>query len=337
MSGAVARIVTPRRAHGTLPGSPPERAETVREGCEYYAAVLHLDGDLVARLYRSAAGERWGVSHEAFAAALARSAAKAFGDLAPRPADLERYLGALHLADLALACACSAGHEGAWEHFVREYRPALYRAASAIDPSGGARELADSLYGELFGLREAGGERQSLFRYFHGRSSLGTWLRSILAQRHVDGIRSHRRLEPLPDAEGPSAPIAPPGPRRDPDRRRFAAALLAALALVIERLAPRDRLRLGWYHAQQMTLAQIGRMTGEHEATVSRHLTRTRRTIREQVEQHLREHEHFGDREIDECFASAVEDGGALDLASVLATGEGKVSPVARSQGGSLP
>ena len=93
--------------------------------------------------------------------------------------------------DLALACACAAGDERAWEHFISVQRPVLYRAADALDPSGAARELADSLYADLYGLRDGGGGHASLFRYFHGRSSLSTWLRAVLAQRHVDRLRSH--------------------------------------------------------------------------------------------------------------------------------------------------
>lgn len=301
--------------------------------------MIPLDPDLVARLYRQADAGRWQVSHAAFSDALARSAAKAFPAATPSPADIERHASGLHLDDLALACACAAGDEAAWEHFVREFRPALYRAASAIDPAGG-RELADSLYGELFGLKEAEGERQSLFRYFHGRSSLGTWLRSILSQRHVDGLRRTRRLDPLPAEDGLDVIAGPSAvPAADPDRRRFGAALLAALAFVIQALAPRDRLRLGWYHAQQMTLAQIGRMTGEHEATISRHLARTRRAIREGVAQRLREHDGFSDREVEECFAAALDTGGTLDLATVFRDeGDvGKVSAVGRSKGEGMP
>ena len=37
---------------------------------------------------------------------------------------------------------------------------------------------------------------------------------------------------------------------------------------------PRDRLRLRCYYAQDPTLAQIGRMLSESEATASRHLSR---------------------------------------------------------------
>src|SRR5207237_6596495 len=114
---------------------------------------------------------------------------------------------------------------------MREYRPILYRAADALDPGGGARELADSLYGDLYGVADREGERRSLFRYFQGRSSLATWLRAVLAQRYVDRLRAARRLAPLPDEDqGPPGPTsavltsAPAtAPSRDTDRRSLAA------------------------------------------------------------------------------------------------------------------
>src|SRR3954471_3671344 len=120
-------------------------------------------------------------------------------------------------ADLELARLCAAGDERAWERFVREYRPILYRAADALDRSGAAREIADSLYADLYGIKDGERERQSLFRYFQGRSSLATWLRAVLAQRYVDRLRVQRRLEPLPDEEPPAADAEPP----DPERSRY--------------------------------------------------------------------------------------------------------------------
>lgn len=276
--------------------------------------------ELAARLHRRARAERWDVPVDAFGAALERSAQKA-------PIDgvaMERHLAALHLEDLALACACERGHDGAWEHFVREFRPALYRAGSAIDPAGG-RELADSLYAELFGLKERNGERQSLFRYFHGRSSLGTWLRAIMAQRHVDGLRASRRLDPLPDDDTAATPVAAQS-ETNPDTRTLVTALQRALAAAIERLAPRDRLRLGWYYAREMTLAEIGRVLKEHEATVSRQLSRTRKALRADVEQQLAA-QGLGPHEMDECFAAAAEDPGGMDLSAMLGPGEERKNP----------
>ena len=208
---------------------------------------------------------------------------------------------------------CAAGDERAWETFVREYRPLLYRAADALDRTGGAREVADSLYADLYGLTSGEGERRSLLRYFQGRSSLATWLRAVLAQRYVDRLRAQRRVEPLSeDAEQQAAP--PP----DPDRDRYVALVGDALGRAVSRLDPRDRLRLASYYVQELTLVQIGRLLRESEASASRHLARTRREIRGEVERLLREEARLSDAQIAACLASVVEDSGPLDMKQVI-------------------
>jgi len=282
--------------------------------------AVRIDATLVARLYQQAQASRWGVSERAFTAALERSAARALPD---RPQDrqrLERHLSSLHLADLALACACADGHEAAWDHFVREYRPVLYRSADAIDPTGGARELADSIYADLFGLQERDGQRRSLLRYFHGRSSLATWLRAVLAQRQVDRVRSTRRLTPLEAAghEEVTPPALVTAPAADPDTSRFGALIRRALASALALLPDRDRLRLGCYYRQDLTLAQTGRLLGEHEATVSRQLTRTRKVIRTEVERYLGNECGLNEAEIARCFECTIEDPGPLDVGELF-------------------
>ena len=131
-----------------------------------------IEPSLLARLYEGSDAARWSLPVARFQESLDASLAHAFAAGEAAPEHVERYLSGLHLQDLALAAACAAGSEPAWDYFLREHRPVLYRAADAMDPTGGARELADSLYAELFGLREQRGVRQSLFRYFHGRSKL---------------------------------------------------------------------------------------------------------------------------------------------------------------------
>src|SRR6185436_5247060 len=223
-----------------------------------------MDQARLQRLRDKAQADRWKVPAEVFSNALERSAEKAFAGRTPADPELDRYYDSLHLPDLALACACAMGREEAWDHFVREFRPGMYRAADAIDAGGAAREIAQALYAELFGLRENAGIRQSVFRYFHGRSSLATWLRSLIAQRFVDRHREHKRLEPLPE-ESSAAPLRSKASSPDPDRARYVSALRAGLAAAIAALEPRDRLRLACYYAQEMTLAQIAVITREHE------------------------------------------------------------------------
>ena len=293
------------------------------------AVSTSLDRATVERLYQRARADRWSLPIEDFAVALESSARKAFASGPADPRQLERYFDALHVEDLALACACAQGSELAWEHFIREHRPVLYRAADAIDPSGGSRDLADSLYGELFGLAVRDGERRSHFRYFHGRSSLATWLRAVLSQRHVDRVRSVRRQDPLPEDEAPDA-IAAPRVEVNPNWAGHVSLMRRSVSAAVVALAPRDRLRLRCYYAQNLTLAQIGRMLNESEATASRHLSRVRREIRASVEGQLRER-RMSDAEIAECFASVVADSASLDLAELL---EGRKDRQAdRSQG----
>jgi RNA polymerase sigma factor (sigma-70 family) len=311
------------------------------------ATATRIDEALVDRLYRQANASRWQVPLDHFASALEASAAKAFASRTPAPRDVERYLGSLRLEELALACACAAGNEAAWDHFVLEYRPVLYRAADAMDPSGGARELADSLYADLFGLQvdppstsvdrtstavvsgfsRTGGERRSLFRYFHGRSSLATWLRAVLAQRLVDRSRARVRTVPLPDKE----PAAPANQVPDPDRGRYLPLIHAAFRDALARLDARDRLRLLYYYAQGLTLAQTGRLLREHEASVSRHLSSARKTIRREVERQLREAGLDPD-ELERCFAYVTEDAGLLDLERLLSDATDARNPAADVQ-----
>ena len=270
--------------------------------------------ELAEQLYRAANAARWRLPPAAFTAALEASCAKTFAGGIPAQKTVATYLRSLHLEDLALACACALGDALAWDHFILQMRPGLYRAADAIDPTGGARELADSLYADLYGVDQRGAARPSLLRYFHGRSSLATWLRAVLAQRHVDRVRIERRTEPLPE-DLPAASHA----STDPECTRLVDVLRTALQKVMSGLEPRDRLRLGCYYTQQLTLAQTGKLLKEHEATTSRQLARTRQLIREGVERDLRAR-GLNDVQIARCFECASEDVGAANLDEMLST-----------------
>lgn len=279
----------------------------------------------VERCWQNAAPpSSWGLTIEQFRLLLERSSAQRFSGKLPETKIIEGYLETLRVADLALAGACAAGNNEAWDAFVAQYRPELYRAARAIAGESRGRELADSLYADLFGLRESEDRRKSLFEYFQGRSKLGTWLRAVLAQRHVDEIRRSKRTEPLEDTfdkglgetTGSKAPLAA-SVAHDPERIRFLAALQATLASVLTALDSLDRLRLAYYYVDDLTLAQIGKILGEHEATVSRKLDRTRSHIRKRVETILRQEKKLSNAQVLLCFEYAREEW-PFDLTRVL-------------------
>jgi RNA polymerase sigma factor (sigma-70 family) len=297
---------------------------------------LKEEAALVDSLYAQSSASRWGLSQEQFHAALTRSVRKHCACGTFTRAQLEEYLAALHLEDLALAAACVSGCEAAWEHFVAVYRGYLRGAAAVVlrrrVDSPEAHELADSLFAELYGLEAGRTEERSLFRYFHGRSSLKTWLRAVLAQRHIDAVRAGRRFASLDDGE--------PGRERfeahqgvfleapaDPHRGRYLRLFRRVLDAALASLDPRDSERLRLYYAEEQTLADIGRHLGEHESSVSRNLERTRRDLRRIVEEMLREgrapangfagEPGLSDAEIALCFEYAAEEA-PIDLDSSL-------------------
>ena len=266
------------------------------------AALAGRHPTLVARLHRRSCAQTWGLDEGAFAHTLERVARHRFGDDWETAPELGTYLESLHLEDLALVAACLGGRDAAWEHLVSVYRRDLRQAARAIAGEFGV-EMADTIFAELYGLDEQDGERRSLLRYFHGRSRLSTWLRTVLAQRHVDRLRAERRLEPLDEttlearAEVGENRSDPPEPHRD----RYVAAFRSALAAAVSALEAGQRQRLAWYYAHRLTLAEIGRLLGEHEATVSRKLERARRDLRSSVERALRQRHHYSDAEVARC------------------------------------
>jgi RNA polymerase sigma factor (sigma-70 family) len=298
---------------------------------------LPLEGQtsLLESYYAQSQAGRWGVPRKSFASSLERSAKKAFTTGVATPQKLQEYLGALHLEDLALASACAEGCEAAWEHFFTTYRAYLRAAAAAIlrcnAGSAEACDLADSLFSELYGLAGGKGAERSLFRYFHGRSSLKTWLRAVLAQRHIDSIRAGRRFEELgEDDTGDGRPRTVLGPQMhpgDPHRERYIASFTRALQTALERLEPQEKERLRLYYAEEKTLAEIGRLLGEHESSVSRHLDRVRRELRRAVEDILRQgigaangsvvQPGLSDAEIALCFEYSAEDT-PIDLQKLL-------------------
>jgi len=267
--------------------------ETAKPGAESPPGLSRLlDGSafLVEKLYAQSQAARWGLTLERFVLSLERSVTKRFAAGSASRQRVEDYVGSLHLEDLALASACAAGCESAWEHFFTTYRQYLYSAAAAItkrppsDPY--AREFTDSLYATLYG-RETTIGRVSLFNHFHGRSKLSTWLRAVLAQRYIDVLRQEKRLESLEDDEG-SEKVLPQKLRSnwqpaDPNRSRYLRLLADALKQAISSLSQLDRTRLISYYLKDLTLAEIGKTMNEHEATVSRKLERVRQELRVKV------------------------------------------------------
>ena len=190
--------------------------------------------------------------------------------IAAIPSQSADFFRSLQLRDLALAQACALGHELAWQQFMNRYRDMLRRAAISITSSATlGRELADSLYAELYGLTERGERRRvSPLTYYSGRGSLKGFLRATLAQRNVDHHRRTHRETPLTTEEFPDTS---PDPTPTPETLTQ---LSRTLEVTLGELVAEDRFLLTAWFLDRRTLLEISRILGVHEATVSRRLQR---------------------------------------------------------------
>lgn len=231
-------------------------------------------------LYATSRAAEFGISSEGFAAILREIAGRhAVGS------SLEEFSRNLRLEDLALARGCAAGNERAWEVFMLRFREKLYDVARQItrqDASG--RELADSVYAELFGTRSREGARISKLASYSGRGSLDGWLRTVLAQEYVNTYRKQRRVVSLDEeseqgAQFP-APAAEAAAPADPLLERATEETLRALA-------EEDRFLLASYFLDGRTLAQIARVLAVHESTISRRVEKLTRSIRKWIVKRL--------------------------------------------------
>jgi len=237
--------------------------------------AMHELPSYFADLYRAAGARELGLSIDDFAAALRDASGRYL--VGARAGEIEMFHRGLHLEDLALARACAQGMEAAWDRFLVRYRARLFEIATAIarDESTG-RELADSLYTDLFGTRQAGdGRRLSKLTSYTGRGSLEGWLKTVLAQEYVNRYRSQRRTVEFDENVQP-ATTAREEPSIDP---RLDAAVGEALA----DLSAEERFLMASYYLDGRTLAEIGRMERVHESTVSRRIVRLTADLRKRV------------------------------------------------------
>jgi RNA polymerase sigma-70 factor (ECF subfamily) len=265
--------------------APTETAAGAAE-VELPAATGAIAISLLSELWRGCEAASWGLARQEFDEILLDAGiASNFGipvGLAASRRQQAAFFRGLCLSDLVLARACAAGNERAWEHFIAVHRQPLIRAAIAITGSNTlGHDLADQLYAELFGLNTREGERRCPLLSYRGRGSLMGWLRTTLAQRHVDHHRRNRHEEPLEEVDSPAPDPAPETPTAElPQLQR-------AIEEAVRLRDAEERFLLAAYYLDGQTLLQIARVLGVHEATVSRKLRRATEGTRKQLLRNL--------------------------------------------------
>jgi len=218
------------------------------------------------------------------------------------PRDVEQFIERLHADDLMLVVACERGDEAAWGGLMERYRSTVLSAARGASASESeAIELAQSVWAELYGLRERpDGRPAGKLTYYSGCGSLGGWLRAVVGQMGVDRHRRSSRLvqteeaadfdrlagEARADEDGIRGQTA-----LDPEhalaQTEAAQSVHAVLTQALGELAAEDRLLVKLYYFDGLRLREAGAVLGVHEATASRRLTRLHTEVRRRVEAFL--------------------------------------------------
>ena len=140
--------------------------------------------------------------------------------------------------------------------------------------------LADGLYADLYGTTTREGARVSKLNSYTGRGSLEGWLRTVMAQEHVNRYRKQKRLVSLDEESDEGGQFAAPEPAEetaaDPK-------LVAATDEALAALTSDDRFVLASYYLDGRTLAEIAKMLGVHESTVSRKVDKLGKSLRKQI------------------------------------------------------
>src|SRR5947209_1296126 len=249
--------------------------DTMERGC---AAAP----DLLAELYARSQASSYELSLAQFGEILSAIAAKYAADSS---AGLQDFFRSLKVADLALARGCARGNEKAWEVFLTRFREKLFDSARQITrEESSARELADSIYADLYGTATRDGVRVSKLDSYTGRGSLEGWLRTVLAQEWINRYRKQKRMVSLDEQveEGVQfAAVEKAGPEE------IKPPVILATDAVLAEIPAEDRYILASYFLDKRTLADVARTLGVHESTISRRVEKLVKNVRKQIVERL--------------------------------------------------
>jgi RNA polymerase sigma-70 factor (ECF subfamily) len=283
-------------------------------------AVQSAVAELLAELYAKSGCDKFGITSESFAAILCSVATKCLPSEASE-SEARVFLQSLRVEELTLARACAAGDNSAWEIFLTRYREKLYQSSLGIArEDSAARDLADSLYAELYGITSRDGERVSKLGSYTGRGSLEGWLRTVLAQEFVNRYRRSKRLVSLDEEIEEGSQFAAPEPELvSCADSRLESCTDAALAS----LSSEDRLVLAAYYLDGRTLAEVARILGVHESTISRKVDKLAKSLRKKIVANMTE------RGIDRREAEEALDVDVRDLQVNIRRSLGQETPAA--------
>ena len=199
--------------------------------------------------------------------------------------------GALHFADLYLACACIQNVPGALETLNRRYLAAVGTAVGPIDSSPAfADEVTQILRERLFvGNKLAG---------YSGRGSLASWTAVAAYRIGLSLKRRQRSHTDVPENDTLSL-LVPEDPELTYLKRRYRKDFQAALTAALAGLSERQQIILRLSLVNGVTHARIAAIYGVNQSTVTRWVTAARQQVWEDLRGQLADRLHMGSGEVD--------------------------------------
>jgi RNA polymerase sigma-70 factor, ECF subfamily len=280
--------------------------------------------DAAARLL-ARASENYAVTQDELAPRLGGAVEKYLMRRDPNTSasEIASFADDMQADDLCLIIACERGDEKAWNDLVQRFTSTVRSAArSASTNEDAAEDLAQSIWAELYGLRNRkDGRVASKLAYYSGRGSLAGWLRAVVAQLAVDTFRKQSRLvqteedvdldrlaRETPLAELQTAVVSGIHNPEQAISNRFAESdLQDALGVAIKELSVDDRLLVKLYYFDNLRLREAGTVLGVHEATASRRLTKIHSELRKRVGEILIKQRGWTKAETERSFAEIAQ------------------------------
>jgi RNA polymerase sigma-70 factor (ECF subfamily) len=185
----------------------------------------------------------------------------------------------LSLDDLYLTTSCAENDDQAWTECAASYFDFIRNFARRFLPDATAGDLADQIIADLW-------QRQRIIRY-EGRSTLKTWLGTVVANAAINERKATRRslnvttTEALDRERGQQSLTSPDSAPDADDGRVFA----SVVAQAIGSLDPEEKVLLHLYYEQELTLDEIEGVLLASKATLSRRLKRTRERLRSMIDE----------------------------------------------------
>ena len=269
-----------------------------------YAAAHSRHGDLDYAL-------------EAFTDYLVSIADKNLG-VAKKQAATLRFVASLNTTDLYLAGACAIPTELAWRRFVATYQAYIQGLADFFYATGGsANDLAGSILSDMF-LPDSTG--RSRIASYDGRSSLATWLRTIVKRRAInERERKWSGIEPLDSQPELVDSTAVSRVEASLCSGRYESMVRDCLKCACDKLTERERLMLLWRYDEQLQVSQIAHIYAVNPSTITRQLEQVYRKLREEVVLMLASKHKLSAPAIKECLADILESPGSSLLIALKA------------------